>query len=163
MKIRTLFFAKADIYNVIRNVGGQWNDSKERPLVCCFQSIENPDLYYAIPIGNYAHRTPEAIARINSYISRDDSDIASCFYHIGNTDIKSIFFISDVIPITDKYFDRDYLNKYSNQVQEIKNQVLISELERKLNRILAYEKGRPNYFRQHITDVKEYLLNELTK
>ena len=31
MKIRTLFFAKTDIYNVIRNVGGQWNDSKERP------------------------------------------------------------------------------------------------------------------------------------
>ena len=135
MQVRTLFFAKADIYNVIRSVGGEWNDSKERPLVCCFQSLENPKLYYAIPIGNFNHRTPQAIARINSYISRDPSDISSCYYHIGNTDIKSIFFISDVIPITDKYFDREYLNKYSNNVQEIKNQVLINDLERKLNRI----------------------------
>ena len=37
---------------------------------------------------------------------------------------------------------------------------LISELERKLKRILYFEDSRPNYFRQHITDIKYKLSSE---
>lgn len=157
----SIFFAKAEIYNLIRNSGGVWNDSKERPLVCCIKSTENNKLYYAIPIGNFNHRTPEAINRIYSYINRDASDIASCYYHIGNTDIKSIFFISDIIPITDTYIERDYINRLTGSVHIIKNKKLISELQRKASRILAFEAGNNNYFRQHITTVKNILLKEL--
>ncbi|MBR1684095.1 MAG: hypothetical protein IJ708_03075, partial [Clostridia bacterium] len=43
----------------------------------------------------------------------------------------------------------------------IKNPNLIAELERKLFRILAVENSDNNHFRQHITDVKQYLLAEL--
>ena len=38
---------------------------------------------------------------------------------------------------------------------------LISELERKLFRILSVENTKSNSFRQHITDVKHFLLQEL--
>lgn len=38
---------------------------------------------------------------------------------------------------------------------------LISELERKLFRILSVENSNQNFFRQHITDVKLHLLEEL--
>ena len=65
------------------------------------------------------------------------------------------------IPIIDKYIDREYKNYYSNKIHEIKNKELIAELERKLKRILAWEKGKPNYFRQHITDTKNELIKEL--
>lgn len=68
--------------------------------------------------------------------------------------------MSDVVPITDKYIDRDYLG-YNNQQYIILNPKLIAELERKLWRILKYENSKPNYFRQHITDVKIFLLSEL--
>ena len=68
--------------------------------------------------------------------------------------------MSDVVPITDKYIDRDYLG-YDNKQYVILNPNLIAELERKLWRILKFEDSRPNYFRQHITDVKKYLLTEL--
>ena len=74
---KSIFFAKEDIYELIRNNGGSWADSKDRPLVCCIKSLENDKLYYAIPIGNYNHRTDEQKSRIQEYMNRDDSDIAS--------------------------------------------------------------------------------------
>lgn len=154
-----IYFAKSYFYNLIRSVGGQWNDSKERPIVCLFKLDECDSIYWAIPIGNWNHRTDKAKERINSYLNRDSKDISSCFYHIGRTTTKSIFFISDVIPITDKYIERQYLG-YDRNPYVIKNPQLLSELERKLRRILYFEDKNQNYFRQHITDVKNYLLDE---
>ncbi|MFG6378364.1 MAG: hypothetical protein K1W19_08635 [Lachnospiraceae bacterium] len=161
MKEHAIYFAKNEFYQIIRNIGGSWNDSKERPIVCLIKSVQNEHLYWAIPIGNYEHRTKEAKERIQKYIDMDKKNIQSCFYHIGNTNEKSIFFISDVIPITDKYIDREYLNK-TKSVHIIKNKVLLKNLEYKLSRILSLEKSKPNFFRQHITDVKNYLIKELS-
>ena len=155
-----MYFGKEAIYQLIRSLGGQWNDSKERPIVCLIKSKENEKLYWAIPVGNWAHRDEAAKNRIMGYINSNNRSIRSCFYHLGKTTAMSIFFISDVIPITDKYIDREYLG-YDSQIYIIKNPNLQAELERKLKRILAYEKINKNYFRQHITDIKEYLLSEL--
>ena len=155
-----MYFGKKEFYQIIRDVGGVWNDSKERPIICLIKSLESEYLYWAIPVGNYNHRNEVAKARIHGYINRRNDDIASCFYHIGNTNEKSIFFISDVVPITDKYIEREYLNK-TKGIHIVKNKVLLQALENKLKRILAYENSNPNYFRQHITALKEYLMNEL--
>lgn len=156
-----MYFGKQDYYNTIRMNGSAWNDSKERPLVCLMKSIENEHLYWAIPVGDWSHRTKEAQDRIRKYLSFDTSDIRSCFYHLGSTDKQSIFFISDVIPITDKYIEREYIGRHTNQIYVIKNKTLLSELERKLSRILSWENVHKNSFRQHITDLKTYLLTEL--
>jgi len=43
----------------------------------------------------------------------------------------------------------------------IKNPKLVAELERKLLRILSVENSKNNSFRQHITNIKNYLLSEL--
>ena len=162
MKEHGMYFATKDFYNVIRSNGGVWNDAKERPLVCLVKSTENSDVFWAIPVGNWNHRTQDAQNRIKKYRGYDEADIRSCFYHLGNTDVKSIFFISDVVPITAKYINKEYLSVFTNKLYEIKNKVLLLELKRKVSRILAWEKVHPNYFRQHITDVKEYLIEELT-
>lgn len=111
-------------------------------------------------MGNYKHRSSNAKSRIQAFINQDKKQITSCFYHIGNTNEKSIFFISDVIPITDKYIEREYLSK-NKSIYIIKNKNLLNKLEYKLSRILSFEKANPNYFRQHITDIKEYLIQEL--
>lgn len=161
MKEHGIYFGKPIFYDTIRKNGGEWNDSKERPIVCLMKSLENENLYWAIPVGNWNHRTPAAKERIQNYLNYDDSDIRSCFYHLGSTDVKSIFFISDVVPITDKYIDREYKNKYTGQIYIIKNKSLLSELERKLKRILSWENEHHNTYRQHITDTKLHLLKEL--
>jgi hypothetical protein len=159
MELNGMYFGKEEIYDIIRNVGGSWNDSKERPIVCLLK-IDDTDLYWAIPVGNWNHRDKDAKIRIKNFLNRPEDNISSCYYHLGNTTTKSIFFISDVIPITDKYIEREYLGR-NKSIYIIKNKPLLKELTRKLRRIIYYEDKNPNYFRQHITDVKNYLLEEL--
>ena len=161
MNEKGMYFVKKSIFDLIKNVGGTWNDLKERPVLCCVESKEIKGLYWAIPVGNYNHRDNKARERINKYISLPENNIASCYYHIGNTDVKSIFFISDVIPITDDFLEREYIGKYSRKHYVIKNDKLNKEIERKLFRILAYESSKPNFFRQHISDVKQVLIEKL--
>ena len=156
-----MYFGEASFYELIRKIGGQWNDSKERPIVCLMKSYVNENIYWAIPVGNWEHRDAKAQARILKYINLDNRDIRSCFYHIGSTDVKSIFFISDVVPITEKYINREYIGKYSKNIFIIKNKQLKKALQVKLSRILGWENSNPNYFRQHITDIKKYLINEM--
>ena len=157
-----MYFGKSEFYQIIRDNGGSWNDSKERPIICLIKSTECDNLYWAIPVGNYEHRNEQAKERIQKFIQYNKKDIWSCFYHVGNTNEKSIFFISDVVPITNKYIDREYLNQ-SKKIHILKNKVLLADLEYKLRRILTYEKNNPNFFRQHITDIKNYLIKELNE
>lgn len=157
----SIYYGKSDFYNIIRNIGGTWNDSKERPIVCLIKLSENDKIYWAIPMGNWDHRDEKAKARIQKYLNYQESDIRSCFYHLGKTDEKSIFFISDVVPITQKYIERSYIGKYTGDPYIIKNKQLINELIRKTKRILSWENSNPNYYRQHITDIKNYLIQEL--
>lgn len=156
-----MYFGKTQLYELIRACGGSWNDSKDRPIFCCIESAEERGLYWAIPVGNWHHRNEAAKNRLSYYLNLPQDDIRSCYYHVGRTTVKSIFFISDAIPVTDQYIDREYHRLDRREIYVIKNAVLISELQRKLFRILSVEKSSPNYFRQHITDVKNILIEEL--
>ena len=155
----SIYYGKSEFYDIIRNLGGTWNDSKERPIVALIKLSEDEDIFWAIPMGNWYHRDLSAQERINKYLNFDESDIRSCFYHVGRTDTKSIFFISDIIPITDNFIEREYKSKYTGEPYIIKNKRLISELTRKAKRILAWENANSNFYRQRITDLKNYLLN----
>ncbi len=138
------------------------NDSKERPIVCLIKSSENESLYWAVPMGKFNHRDEKAQKRINRYLNKNENTIESCYYHIGRTTTKSIFFISDAVPITDKYIEREYLG-YDKKLYIIQNNNLVEKLEGKLKRILSYENSNRNHFRQHISDLKDYLLKELSE
>lgn len=63
----SIYFGKSSYYNIIRSIGGQWNDSKERPIVCLMKLSENDNIYWAIPIGNWDHRDNAAKARIQKF------------------------------------------------------------------------------------------------
>ena len=90
MEEHGMYFGKNEFYQIIRDHGGTWNDSKERPLICLLKSLEYDGLYWAIPVGNYEHRNEEAKARIQRFMSCNKKDIRSCYYHVGNTNEKSI-------------------------------------------------------------------------
>lgn len=162
MTENAIYFGKKSFYQLIKNLGGSWDDTKERPIVCLMRLPECSDLYWAIPIGNWEHRTKEAQKRIHDYMTLPENNIASCYYHVGKTTVKSIFFISDVVPITEKYIEREYLGRDSKGYI-IKNPNLLSELQRKVRRIIYFEDKNPNHFRQHITDIKHYLISENPK
>jgi len=158
-----MYFCKESLYQLIRDNGGEWNDSKERPIVCAIKSKECDGLYWGIPVGDWNHRDDKAKTRILRYMNYPICDIRSCFYHIGNTTTRSIFFVSDAIPITEQYIEREYVNRHTSKIHVIKNTNLISELDRKLRRILAYENASTNTFRQHITSIKCALVKELNQ
>lgn len=160
MEEHAIYFGKSEFYSIIKDLGGTWNDTKERPVVCLIKLSENDKIYWAIPMGNWEHRNDAAKARIQKYLDYKESDIRSCYYHVGRTDEKSIFFITDVVPITEKYIERPYKSKYTGETYVIKNKKLIDELIRKTKRILSWENSKPNFYRQHITDIKNYLLKE---
>ena len=141
---RGLYYATPEFSKMIQSVGGTWNDTKHRPMVCLIKSSEHPDLYWAIPMGKLNHRNQAQQQRLDFYLNLPERDIRSCYYHIGRTSSQSIFFISDAIPITDKYIDGVHVGG-----------------DQKHYRILSLENSRKNHFRQHITDVKNFLLSEL--
>ncbi|MDE7049165.1 MAG: hypothetical protein K2P25_14500 [Lachnospiraceae bacterium] len=145
---------------MIKNNGGTWNVTRHRPIVCLIKTKEHDELYWAIPMGKLNHRNDVAQKRLGFYRNLPERDIRSCYYHIGRTSSQSILFIRDAIPITDKYIDGVHIGG-ANQQYIIKNKNLLSELERKLLRILSVENTKNNSLRQHITDVKRFLLQEL--
>ena len=150
------------IREVVLSVGGEFNDPKERPIVALLQSDDRPEIFWAVPVGDLLHRSEEQVSRIQKFITMQKRDIRSNFYHIGKTNIQSIFFMSDVFPITADYISRKYL-VHNDHHYIIKNQKLISELDEKLKRILAYEKSKikqtgKHYFRQNIFGAYEKLI-----
>ena len=54
-----LYYANDEFASMIKSVGGTWNDTKRRPIVCLIKSSKNPNICWAIPMGNYKHRTKE--------------------------------------------------------------------------------------------------------
>lgn len=112
-------------------------------------------------MGKYDHRDEKQKERLQQFLKYPERDIRSCYYHVGRTTTQSIFFVSDAIPITADYIEREYQG-YDSMHYVIQNPKLIQELERKLFRILAMENSKPNCYRQHITDVKHHLLNQLS-
>lgn len=56
-------------------------------------------------MGKLNHRDEVGQKRLDFYLNLPERDIRSCYYHIGRTSSQSISFISDTIPITDKYID----------------------------------------------------------
>ncbi len=159
MKENTIYFAKNEFYQLIRDIGGVWNDAKERPIVCLLKLSEDERFYWAIPLGNWKHRSEAQKKRIHKFLQMPAKKIESCYYHLGRTTTQSIFFISDVVPICEEYVNAEYLG-YDGNEYVIKNPKLIAELTRKLKRILYYEEKNPNSFRQHITDIKNYLIEK---
>ena len=159
MEAQGLYFPTGEFKTLVTSCGGEWNDRKERPLVCLVRSLESDKLFWAIPMGDMAHRSEAQRLRIDKYLNLPKRDIRSCYYHVAMTDKESLFFISDAVPITDKYIEHAYEVGGCGYI--IKNPATVAILRSKLFRILAAENRNPNSFRQHITAVKQCLLAEL--
>ena len=72
-----MYYMTDSYKELMHSLGGEWNDRKKRPIVCLLQSTENPDLYWAIPVGKVNHRDENVLNKINIYMNY--SDIRSCY------------------------------------------------------------------------------------
>lgn len=134
----------------------KYNKGNSRPTFCCFEDHIYPGIFWAIPTGTVDGKN---ITRIKQYMEYDEKDIRRCFYHIGYTNRKAIFYISSAFPVTENYILREYT---TNGVPlEMKRQNLKQEIQKKLLKILTYENNNPNVLEPRITDIKNSLLQDL--
>lgn len=156
------FYKLSDEYiDLVQKLNGIYNDRKERPIYCCIQDKNNPDIYWAIPTSDLSHRSHKQISRVQFFCSLPARDIRSCYYHIGHTNRPALFKVSNVLPITANYVSGEYISNGKHLI--LKDRVLISELSKKVIRILQAEEHSPNKFEQHITDIYNYLSEELSE
>jgi hypothetical protein len=156
-----LYVIKHELLEIIDRLGGDCDlkNGDKRPVFCCLKDNKIDGLYWAIPTSDLSHRKDEQKNHYSTYLSLPDNDLRSCYYHIAKTTKDALYKISSCYPITEKYIDHPYI---SNNVHVVmKKQDDISEIRRKFKRILSMEFRKPNYFPQHITDIKNYLLEEL--
>ncbi len=156
-----LYVVKRDILNIITSLGGDCDiySGDKRPVFCCVKDNKIEGLYWAIPTSDMSHRSESQIEYYNMCMSRDEKDLRNCYYHIVKGNRTALYKISSCYPITDKYIDHKYTVNKTHVI--IQNKEDLSEINRKFKRIMAVENRKPNYFRQHITDIKNYLIEEL--
>jgi hypothetical protein len=156
----TGFYKLTQTYiELVGQLGGKYRDNKERPIYCCLQDRIHSNIYWAIPTSDVSHRTSEQYERIIKYCAFPERDIRSCFYHIGHTNRPAIFRISNVLPVTDKNIDSEYISMGTHLV--LKNRIQISDITRKLSRILFDEQRHPNKYEQHISSIYNHIVKEL--
>jgi hypothetical protein len=161
MKPTGFYKLSSEYLALVRRLGGTYRDNKERPVYCCIQDRDRPEIYWAIPTSDIAHRTPEQLNRIKRYCSFEDRDIRSCYYHIGHTNRPAIYKISNVLPVTEKHIAGEYISQGLHLV--LRDKKLIAELERKLSRILFDESRHPDKYEQRMTSVYSFLADEITR
>ena len=59
-----LYYSNQSFANMIKSVGGKWEDTKKRPIVCLIKSNEHDRMYWAIPMGKWNHRDLDQKQRI---------------------------------------------------------------------------------------------------
>ena len=158
MKENYFYIIKDEFFKRFSDMGCtfKYNKSENRPTYFCFEDRIHSGLFWAIPTGSLKNKD---LDRINYYIDRDDKDIRSCYYHIGYTNRKALFYISSAFPIIEKYVQREYTTK--GVPLELKRNKMREEIKRKLLKIITYENQFPNKLQTHITTIKNELLKEL--
>lgn len=150
---------KQSYIDLIRQLGGVYQDTKERPIFCCVEDKYVPGLFWAIPTSDLSHRSQAQIERYQTLCNLSDRDIRWAYYFIGHTNRPALYRISSCFPIIEQYIDGTYTSQGADLVLKRKSDITI--IRKKLSRILIAEKKHPNKFEQHITDIKEEMLREL--
>ncbi len=161
MQEHGLYVIKRKFLELVHNIGGDcdYYNGNRRPVYCCIKDNMIEGLYWAIPTSDINHRKEGQKSYYQKCLELPDNDLRSCYYHIGRTTKEALYKISSCYPITEKYIDHEFSSCGKHVV--IRRAETVNELERKLKRILAFESGKQNYFPQHITDIKNYLVKEL--
>lgn len=156
-----LYVVKREFLEIISNLGGDCDikNGNKRPVFCCLKDSKIEGLYWAIPTSDLSHRDNEQKKYYEFCLNCPKNDLRSCYYHVGKTTKLALYKISSCYPITEKYIEHKFVTNNVHVIMKKQNDIF--EIRRKFKRILSMESRKPNYFPQRITDVKNYLIEEL--
>lgn len=150
---------KQEYIELIRTLGGTYRDAKERPVFCCIEDKYVKDLFWAIPTSDLSHRTAEQIEKVRIWCALSGRDPRWAYYYIGHTNRPALYRVSNCFPIIDKYVDGPYTSQGSHLTLQRESDIVI--IRKKLSRILFAESRNPNGFEQHISAIKQKMIEEL--
>lgn len=158
-----LYVIKKEFLEIIARLGGNCDidHGDKRPMFCCLKDNKIDGLYWAIPTSDLSHRTQKQRKYYEYCLTRPKNDLRSCYYHIAKTTKDALYKISSCYPITEKYIDHPFVTNNVHVIMQ--KQYDINEIKRKFKRILSMEFKKKNYFPQHISDIREFLIQELDK
>ena len=161
MKEHGLYILKSEFFNLVQSLGGDCDKDGggKRPVYCCLKDNRIDGLYWAIPTTNISHRSQKQNEKYSFFISLENKDLRSCYYHKAKTTVDSIYKISSCLPITEKYISHEFMTNGVHVVMQRKDDIAV--IEKKLKRILAFEFRKRNHFPQRISDIRNALINEL--
>ena len=115
----------------------------------------------AIPLSEITEEKVKngTIDRVNRYINYNEGSVGWAYYHIAKTNKPAIYNISSVFPITDHYIERSWI--LNDKPFVVPYTSVHKIIKAKMRRILSEEIRFPNKFEQHITVIKDILINEL--
>lgn len=156
-----LYVIKRELLEIINNLGGDCDivNGNKRPVFCCLKDNKVDGLYWAIPTSDLSHRDDGQKEYYEFCLECPDNDLRSCYYHIAKTTKDALYKISSCYPVTEKYIDHPFITNNVHVIMQKQDD--IDEIRRKFKRILAMEFRKINYFPQHISDIRSYLIKEL--
>lgn len=158
-----LYVVKKELLELIDSLGGDCDidNGDKRPVFCCLKDNKIEGLYWAIPTSDLSHRDSKQQQFYQFCLRCSERDLRSCYYHIAKTTKEALYKISSCYPVTEKYIDHEFISNGKHVV--MRRQDDINEIRRKFKRILSMEFRKPNYFPQHITDIRNFMVEELNK
>ena len=156
-----LYVIKRELLEIINSLGGDCDiaNGNKRPVFCCLKDNKVDGLYWAIPTSDLSHRDDGQKEYYEFCLECPDNDLRSCYYHIAKTTKDALYKISSCYPVTEKYIDHPFITNNVHVIMQKQDD--IDEIRRKFKRILAMEFRKINYFPQHISDIRSYLIKEL--
>lgn len=130
LKKNGVYFLKEEFFKKYEDKYLSENRGKGRPFYYVFSDKKFPEILWVVPLTT-------KIDKVNKSIEKFGGDEKNCPYYVINHGVKnSAFNIGNVFPTLEKYIEREYINKFSNSHLIIKNNYVISEIERKVNKII---------------------------
>ena len=118
-----LYILKSDFFNLVKSLGGDCDDDAggKRPIYCCLKDNQIDGLYWAIPTSIISHRSEAQNKRYSYYMSLDEKDLRSCYYHKAKTTVDSLYKISSCFPVTEKYVSHEFTTNNVHVVMQKKS------------------------------------------
>lgn len=147
--IKDIFFTKFYDKNLNDNKG------TGRPFYYIFKDKINSDIFWLIPMTTQIEKAQKKIEQLGGNPKK------CLFYEINFLQKNSVFNIGNIFPITEKYLEREYIDKLSKKHLIINNSSLNNEIKRKALKIIRINTQTKNPFSLDIKLLKEKLLADL--
>ena len=124
LKENGVYILKEEFFEKYKDKYLSQNRGQGRPFYYVFSDKKFSEILWVVPLTSKMDKVNKSVEKFGGE--------KNCPYYVINHGIKgSAFNIGNIFPTLEKYIEREYINKFSGTHLIIKNNFVISEIERK--------------------------------